>query len=91
MIENVVVHLPAVRRDIDQLIRVDAGQRAAGDVADVVAAAALIDDADILQAHEHVDRILRADFANLEVGAGGHMGIAATIGLGQIGHRAELV
>ena len=63
----------------------------AGDVADVVGAGAAVDDAAVVQGHEHVGGVRRADLADLEVGAGGDVGVAAAELLGEVGDAAELV
>ena len=44
----------------------------------------------ILDRLDHVDRIVRFDFANLDVGARGDMRIAAAVALGEIGDARKL-
>ena len=75
---------------VDQLLRIDAGGRRAGDVADVVGAGAARAQAEILDRLDHRDGVLRLDLADLQVGAGGDMGIAAAIALGEVGDAGEL-
>ena len=79
-----------VRPGVDQLLRVDAGGRRAGDVADVVGAGAARAQPQILDRLDHGDRVVRLDFANLEIGARRHMRIAAAIAFGEIGKSGEL-
>ena len=90
VVEDVVVPLARVGPRVDQFLRVDAGGRRAGDVADVVGAGAARAQAEVLDALDHVDRVLRLDLADLQVGARRHMRIAAAEALGEIGDAGEL-
>ena len=90
VIEDVVVHGAAERPRVVDLLRVDAGGRAAGDVADIVGARAARGEAQRLHRQQHVDGVRRADLADLQVGAGRHIGIAAAEGVGGIGQAAHL-
>ena len=90
VIEDVVVHGAAERPRVVDFLRVDAGGRAAGDVADIVGARAARGEAQRLHRQQHVDGVRRADLADLQVGAGRHIGIAAAEGVGGIGQAAHL-
>ena len=73
-----------------QFLRIDAGGRRAGDVADVVGAGAARGQAEILDALDHGDGVLRLDLAHLQIGAGRDVGVAAGKALGEIGEAREL-
>ena len=90
VVEDVEVPLARVSPRVDQLLRIDTGGRRAGDVADVVGAGAARAQAEVLDALDHVDRVLRLDLAHLQVGAGGDVGIAAGTGVGEIADAGEL-
>ena len=90
VIEDVVMHRAAQRPRVDQLLRVDAGGRAAGDVADIVGARAARGEAERLHGEQQVDRMVGRDLADLQVGARRHVGIAAAEGVGGIGQAAHL-
>ena len=47
-------------------------------------------EAEILDRLDHRDRVLRLDLADLQVGARGHMGVAAAVALGEVGDAGEL-
>ncbi len=79
------------RARVDQLLRIDARGGAAGDVADVVGAGAARGEAEILHPVQHVERVRRADLADLQIGARRHVGIAAAEALGEIGEAGELM
>ena len=59
VIEDVVMQRARERPRVDQLLRIDAGGRAAGDVADIVGAGAARGEAEILQRRQHVEHALR--------------------------------
>ena len=63
---------------IKQFLRIDAGGRRTGDVADNVGAGAARAQAEILNALDHGDGVLRFDIAHLQVGAGGDVAVAAS-------------
>src|SRR5262249_16703248 len=63
MVHDVVMHRPRVRPRVEELLRIDAGGRAASDVADVIGPRALHDDAKILQRLDDADTVLRLDLA----------------------------
>ncbi len=90
VVEDVEMPFARVRPRVDQLLRVDARGRRTGDVADVVGAGAARAKTEILDRLDHRDRIGRLDFADLQIGTGGDMRIAAAITLGEIGHAREL-
>ena len=75
---------------IDQFLRIDAGRRRAGDVADIVGAGAARAQAQILDRLDHGDGVVRRDFADLEIGARRDMRVAAAVALGEIGDAGEL-
>ncbi len=90
IVENVEVPLARIGARIDQLLAVDAGGRRAGDVADIVGAGAARAQAEVLHRFDHIDRVLGLDLADLQIGAGGDVGVAAAIALGQIGDAGKL-
>ena len=90
VVEDVEVPFARVGARVDQLLRIDAGGRGAGDVADVVGAGAARAQAEVLDRLDHGDRVLRLDLADLQVGAGGDVRIAAAVALGEVGEAREL-
>ena len=90
VVEDVEVPLAGIRPRVDQFLRIDAGGRRAGDVADVVGARAARAQAEVLDRLDHGDGVLRLDLAHLQVGARRHVGIAAGVALGEIGDAGEL-
>ena len=90
VVENVEVPFARIGARVDQLLRVDAGGRRAGDVADIVGAGAARAEPQVLHRLDHGDRILRFDFADLQIGARGDVGVAAAIALGEIGDAGKL-
>ena len=83
-------HSRASGRVSVELLRIDARRRAAGDVANVVGAGAARAQAEVLHRFDDRRRIGRRDLAHLDVGARRHMGVAAAVALGEIGHAGEL-
>jgi hypothetical protein len=90
MIEDVIMELACERPRVDELGGIDAGGRAARDVADVVGAGAARGETQVLNCDQHVDGVRRADLADLHVGARRHIRIAAAPALGDVGDAAEL-
>ncbi len=90
VVEDVEVPFAGIRPRVEQFLRIDAGGRRAGDVANVVGAGATRAQAEVLDALDHVDRVLRLDLAHLQVGAGGDVGVAAGIGVGEVADAGEL-
>ena len=90
VVEDVEVPFTRVGPRVEQFLRIDAGGRRAGDVADVVGAGAARAQAEVLDALDHLDRILRLDLAHLQIGAGGDVGIAAGTGIGEVAEAGEL-
>ena len=90
VVENVEMPFARERPRIDQLLRIDAGGRRAGDVADVVGAGAARAEPQILHRLDHGDRIVRLDFADLNVGARRDVRVAAAVTLGEVGKTGEL-
>ena len=90
VVEDVVVPFARVFAGVEQFLRIDTRRRSARDVADVVGAGTARAQAEILDALDQGNRVLRRNFANLKVGAGGDMAERPAIALGQIGHAGEL-
>jgi len=91
VVEDVEVPFARVGTRVDKLLRVDACGRRAGDVADIVGAGAARAQAEILDRLDHGDRIRRLHLADLDIGAGRHMRIAAAVALGEVGEAGELL
>ena len=79
VVEDVVVPLARIGPGVQQFLRIDAGGRRAGDVADIVGAGAARAQAEVLDALDQRDRVLRRDLADLQIGARGDVRIAAAI------------
>ena len=90
LVEDVEMPFARVRPRVDQLLRIDAGGRRAGDVADVVGAGAARAEPEVLDRLHHGDGVLRLDLAHLQIGAGGDMGVAAAVALREVGDAGEL-
>ena len=90
MIEDVVVHGAAQRPRVVELLRIDAGGRAAGDVADIVRPRAARRETQILHREQQVDGMACRDLADLQIGARGDVGVAATEGVGGVGEAQHL-
>ena len=90
LVEDVVVPGPRVGPRVEQLLRIDAGGRRAGDVADVVGAGAARAQAEIEDRLEQQHRVLRLDLADLEIRPRGDVRIAAAVALGEIGQARQL-
>ena len=73
VVEDVEMPCARIRPRIDQLLRIDAGGRRAGDVADIVGAGAARAQAEILDRLDHGHGVLRLDLAHLQIGARRHM------------------
>ena len=90
VVENVEVPFARIGAGVDQFLRIDAGGRRAGDVADIVGAGAARAQTEILDRLDHGDGVLRLDLADLQIGARGDMGVAAAVSLGEVGEPREL-
>ena len=90
VVEDVEVPLARVGPRVDQLLRIDAGGRRAGDVADVVGAGAARAQAEVLDRLDHGDRVVGRDLADLQIGARRDVRVAAAVALGEIGEAGEL-
>ena len=90
VVEDVEVPLARIGARVDQFLRVDAGGRPAGDVADIVGAGTARAQAEVLHRLDHGDRVLGLDLAHLQIGARRHVRIAAAIALGEIGDAGKL-
>ena len=77
-----MVEFAGQRARIDQLLRIDAGGRAAGDVADIVGAGAARGQAELVDCGQDMERVGGADLADLQIGARGDMGVTAAVALG---------
>ncbi len=84
------MHGAAQRPRVVEFLRVDAGGRAAGNVADIVGARATCGETEFLYGQQKIDRVLRRNLANLQVGARRHIGIAAAERIRRIGQAAHL-
>jgi hypothetical protein len=85
VIEDVEVPFAGKGAGVDQLLRIDARRRRAGDVADIVGARAARAEPEILNGLDRRNGIGGRDLADLDIGAGRHMRIAAAIFLGEVG------
>ena len=65
VVENVEVPLARIGPRVDQFLRIDAGGRRAGDVADVVGAGAARAEAEVLDRLDHGDRVLRPSISRI--------------------------
>ena len=90
VVEDVEMPLAGKRPRVDQFLRIDAGGRRAGDVADIVGAGAARAQPEILDRLDHGDRVAGLDLADLQIGARRDMRITAAIALGEIGDAGEL-
>ena len=90
VVEDVEVPLARMRPRVQQLLRIDAGGRRAGDVADVVGAGAARPQAEILDRLDHVGRVLRLDLAQLQIRARRHMRIGTAEFFGDVGDAGKL-
>ena len=90
VVENVEMPFARIRARVEQFLRIDAGGRRAGDVADIVGAGAARAQAEILDRLDHRDRVLRRDLAHLQIGARRHVRVAAGVAFGEIGEAGEL-
>ena len=79
------------RRDVELLLRARAGEVAAHDVADGVAARLARGEADRRQQAQDLGRLLELDEVELHVLAGGEVTPAARVGLGDVGEGLELL
>ena len=90
LVENVEMPLARIRPRVDELLRIDAGGRRAGDIADIVGAGAARAEAEFHDAVDHLDGVLRLDLADLQIGAGGDVTIRPGAAVGEIGEAREL-
>ena len=90
VVQDVMVEGAGQRPGVDQLLRVDAGERTAGQVADVVGASAARGQAELVDGGQDIERVGRADLADLQIGAGGDVEIAAAEPLGDVGEPRGL-
>ena len=79
------------RRGVDQFLAVNAGERAADDVAHVVHARLLRGEVDRAEPLQHARRVLDADPAQLDVLAGGEVRLAAPELVGDVADRRQLL
>src|SRR5918999_635287 len=90
MIEDVVMEFPRQWARIDELLRIDPSSRGSGDVTDIIRPGTAVDDAKLIEAHQHLWPILGLDLPDLEVRTRGDMAVATRIALGEIRDPAEL-
>ncbi len=79
-----------MRARVDECARIDTCRGVAGHIADVVGARPARGEAQILHALDDMDRIPRRDFPDLQIGAGGYVGISAAEFFGESGYSREL-
>ena len=84
VVENMIVPLPRIGTGIEQLLRINARGRGARDVADVVRAGAARAQSDVLDALDQSHAVFGFDLPDLDVGAGGDVGVAAAVAFGEI-------
>ena len=89
-VEDVEMPFARVGPGVDQLLGIDARGGRARDVANIVGARAARAQPEILHRLDGGDGVLGFDLAHLEVGAGGDVGIAAAVALGEIGDAGKL-
>ena len=80
-----------VGHHVDEFAGIEAAGGSGGDVADVVGAGALRGEAEVGEFHQDVRAMLRHDFADLEIGAGGEVGMAGAPVGGDFREAAELI
>ncbi len=80
-----------VGADVEELVGGETGVGRGGDVAQVVGAGAAGAEAELGEAGEDGDGVARLDLAELEIAAGGDVGVAAAEVLGEVGEAVELV
>lgn len=81
----------AERPGVVQLLRVDPSGGAAGQITDVVGSGAARGETQLVDRGQDGDRVCRADLADLQVGAGGNVDIAAPISFGDVGETSGLM
>src|SRR3984893_10498786 len=84
------VPIAGVRARVDQCARIDPCRGVAGHIADVVGARSARGEAQILHRLDNMDCVLRRDLPELQIGAGGYMGISAAEFFGESGDPGEL-
>ncbi len=90
VVEDVIMPFTRVRPGVDQFLRIDTGGRRARDVADVVGAGAARTESEILNALDQRHRMLRRNFAKLQIGARGDVAERPAQLFGQIRQPSEL-
>jgi len=90
VVQNVMVERAGQRPRIDQLVRIDAGGGAAGQVADVVGARTARGKAELLDRLQDLDRVGGADLADLQIGAGRDVEVAGAETQGDVGKPCRL-
>ena len=90
LVQDMKVPRTGIGPGIDQFLRADAGGGVACHIADVVGARAARGEAQILDALDDMDRILRRDVPKLQIGARCHMRKTAAEFFGKISNTREL-
>ena len=90
VVENMKMPFARIFAGVDQFLRIDTRRRRARDVADVVGAGTARAQAEILNALDQRDRVLRRNFTDLKIGAGRDMAKRTAQPLGEIGKSGEL-
>src|SRR5215471_4247215 len=80
---------PRIWPRVYQFLRIDAGGRRAGDIADVVGPRATGTQPQIVDRFDHGRSVVRVDLTDLDIGACGHMSVAAAVALGEIGQAGK--
>src|SRR5262249_47785838 len=90
VVQNAVVERAGQRARVKKLGGVDAGQRTAGQVADIVGAGATRTQPQLVDRHQHIEGLGGGDPGDLQIGAGRDVDGAAAKPLGDIGKAARL-
>ncbi len=90
IVQDMKVPLARMGTRVQQLLRIDAGGRRAGDVADVVGAGAARPQAEVLDRLDDVGRVLRLDLPQLQVRARRHMRIGTAEFFGDVRDPGKL-
>jgi hypothetical protein len=91
MMQDEMMQRAGVRAGVQQLVRIDPGGRAAGDVAHIVRPRPARGQADLGQADQHLRRVRGRYFADLQIGPCGHIGKTTTEVGGDVGDPVQLV
>src|SRR5262249_5748968 len=90
IVEDVEVPFARIRPSVDKFLRIDAGGGRTGYIGNIVPTRPARAQTRGLDRFDRGDRIAGSDFANLQVGTCGDVGVAATKTLSEIGNTSEL-